>query len=125
MIALRRQIAAEVPGGGSHRVPYRFNDIDFEVHIQAGIDTGTGEAFAYFYSIDPETGLTPPVGIGFLPPEDGSGRGRGHFSYVIRHDPGLLSGTERPRSVSVMGIGSMSLIVRMVLCSQEESKACP
>jgi hypothetical protein len=31
---------------------------------------------------------------GFLPPEDGSGRGQGHFSYVVRPDAGIASGTE-------------------------------
>ncbi|HNQ24642.1 MAG TPA: RHS repeat-associated core domain-containing protein [Phycisphaerae bacterium] len=75
-------------------VPYSFNDVDFEVHIEAGIDAGTGEAFAYLYTIDPETELPPPVDIGFLPPEDGTGRGMGHFSYLVQHESGLPSGTE-------------------------------
>jgi hypothetical protein len=68
--------------------------VDFEVHIEAGIHLGTGEAFANFYAIDPETGLPPPVDSGFLPPEDGTGRGRGHIGYVIRAKSGLPSGTE-------------------------------
>jgi hypothetical protein len=75
-------------------VPYSFNDVDFEVHVEAGIDADTGEAFAYFYTIDPETELPPSVDIGFLPPEDGTGRGMGHFSFLIQHETGLVSGTE-------------------------------
>ncbi|MBU1710825.1 MAG: thrombospondin type 3 repeat-containing protein [Proteobacteria bacterium] len=44
---------------------------------------------AHFYSIDPETGWTPPVDIGFLPPEDGTRRGMGYVSYIIDHKEDL------------------------------------
>lgn len=49
--------------------------------------------FAVFMSIDTDTGLPPDVLTGFLPPEDGTGRGMGHFSYVIRAKTGLSTGT--------------------------------
>jgi RHS repeat-associated protein len=55
----------------------------FEVQIEVGLRLGTGEVYARFQSIDPATSLPPPVEIGFLPPEDGTGRGQGHFSYLI------------------------------------------
>jgi hypothetical protein len=38
---------------------------------------------------------------GFLPPEDGTGRGQGHFSYVIRLKDGVPSGT-RIRNVALI-----------------------
>jgi hypothetical protein len=30
---------------------------------------------------------------GFPPPEDGTGRGQGYFSYLVRPDAGLATGT--------------------------------
>jgi len=42
----------------------------------------------------PDTGLPPVVDIGFLPPEDGTGRGQGHFAYTIRPRTGLATATE-------------------------------
>ena len=48
---------------------------------------------AQFYSIDPATGLPPDGLIGFLPPEDGTGRGEGYLSYTIQPKVGLATGT--------------------------------
>src|SRR5262249_45315308 len=53
----------------------------------------TGQVRARFQSFDPATAMPLDVLTGFLPPEDGSGRGQGHFSYVIRPDAGLPTGT--------------------------------
>ncbi len=75
-------------------LPMSFNGEEFEVWIEAGIDLGTGEVFADFVSIDPFWGLPPSVDVGFLPPEDGTGRGQGHVSYVIRPKPNLPTGTQ-------------------------------
>ena len=86
-----------VPGGTQFFetvVPMTCNGADFEVHIEIDFDPDTGLLEARFVSLDPDTGLPPDVLIGFLPPEDGSGRGQGHVSYVIEHDPGLPTGTE-------------------------------
>ena len=65
------------------------NGYQFVVQIEAGIHLDTGEVYARFQSLNPTNGLPPPVEIGFLPPEDGTGRGQGHISYVIRakHEP--------------------------------------
>jgi len=65
-------------------VPMNFNDVDFEVQIEVGINLDTGVIDANFYSIDPETNLPPSVDVGFLPPEDGTGRGKGFFTYIVR-----------------------------------------
>ena len=86
-----------VPPGTQHfttTVQMTFNGVSFEVHIEAGIRLATGEVYAHFWSLDPLTGLPPTVDVGFLPPEDGTGRGQGHVSYTIRARAGLGTGTE-------------------------------
>jgi len=75
-------------------VPMTYSDVDFEVHIDAGIHLATGEVYAKFYSVDPVSGLPPVVSVGFLPPEDGTGRGQGHISYIVRSKEDLEPGTE-------------------------------
>jgi len=86
-----------IPVGSRHYVTttaMSLDGVDFEVQIEAGIREATGEVYARFRSIDPLTGLPPPVDVGFLPPEDGTGRGQGHVSYLIKAKPGLPTGTE-------------------------------
>ena len=68
--------------------------MNFQVQIEAGINLATGNVFANFFSIDPLTGLPPEAGVGFLPPEDGTGRGMGQVSYTIRPTPDLAEGTQ-------------------------------
>lgn len=82
-------------------VPMAHNGRSFEVQIRAGLDLSTGRITARFMSIDPATSLPPEVMIGFLPPEDGTGRGQGHLSYLVRAKPHLSSGTE-VRNVAVI-----------------------
>ena len=71
-----------------------YNGTTFEVRIEAGIRPAPGQVYANFYSIDPATNLPPPVTVGFLPPENGTGRGQGSISYVIKPKTGLTEGTE-------------------------------
>jgi hypothetical protein len=85
-----------VPFGSRHfrtTVPVRFNDRDFEVDVELDFDSASGKLVARFRSSDPATGMPLDVLNGFLPPEDGTHRGQGYFSYVVRPDAGLLSGT--------------------------------
>jgi len=70
------------------------NGTNFEVKIDIGVNLGTGELYANFYSLDPITGLPPEADVGMLPPEDGTGRGMGWFSYTIETKSGLAAGTE-------------------------------
>ena len=70
------------------------NGRPIQVLIEAGLHSDTGQVYARFQTLDPETSLPPDVLTGFLPPEDGTGRGLGHISYVIKARPGLASGTE-------------------------------
>lgn len=86
-----------VPPGSRYfqaTVSMTYNGQTFDVQIEAGIRSDTGLVFAVFQSIDPATSLPPDVLTGFLPPEDGTGRGQGHFSYTIRPRADLPTGTE-------------------------------
>lgn len=78
-----------------------YNDVEFEVQVEAGIHSTSGQVYATFHSIDSNTGLPPTVDIGFLPPEDGTGRGQGHISYTIRPKPDLPTGTQITNSASI------------------------
>lgn len=85
-----------VPPGSQHfqtSVSMTFNGITFDVQIEAGLRLATGEVFATFESIDPLTSLPPDILTGFLPPEDGTGRGQGHISYVIQTRANLSTGS--------------------------------
>ena len=75
-------------------VPMTYNDATFDVEIELGLNLATGQVYAHFYSIDPNTQLPPDVLTGFLPPEDGTGRGEGYFSYIISPKAGLTTGTQ-------------------------------
>jgi len=75
-------------------LPITFKGLSFNVQIQAGIRPESGQVFATFRSIDPNTDLPPPADIGFLPPDDGMGLGQGHIAFLVRPKAGLPSGTE-------------------------------
>ncbi len=78
-------------------VPMTYNGQTFDVDIELGLIANTGgeEVFARFQSIDPNTNLPPSnVLTGFLPPEDGTGRGMGYFSYTVQPKTGLPTGTQ-------------------------------
>ena len=70
-----------------------YNGRTFQVQIEAGINLLTGKITVTFQSVDPNTELPPDVLTGFLPPEDGTGRGQGHLSYTILPRAGLSTGT--------------------------------
>ena len=77
----------EVPYGSTSletTLSMTYEGVTFDVQISAGITMATGQVYARFYSIDQETELPPAVEIGFLPPEDGNGRGQGHVGYIIK-----------------------------------------
>jgi RHS repeat-associated protein len=74
-------------------LPFSYDGVNFELVIDAGINLSNGQVFASFNSIDPATGLPPAVNIGFLPPEDGTGRGMGQISYFVMPQPNLPTGT--------------------------------
>lgn len=84
-------------GNQSHftaTVPMTYNGETFNVEIEAGINFTTGLVSIVFQSVNPATSLPPDVLSGFLPPEDGTGRGKGHVSYIVRAKASLTTGTE-------------------------------
>ena len=86
-----------IPGNAQHyqaTVPMTYNGKTFDVLVDAGIHSDTGQVYATFQSIDPNTQLPPDVLTGFLPPEDGTGRGMGHISYTVQAKTDVTTGTE-------------------------------
>ncbi len=86
-----------VPHGSQYfetSVDTHFNDEEFQVEINLTVNTQTGLLKAVFQSLDPDTGLPPDVLTGFLPPEDGTGSGIGHFSYTVEPKADLPTGRE-------------------------------
>ena len=86
-----------IPSGSQYfqtTVPMTYNGSTFDVEIEAGIQPDTGLVYADFYSIDPSTDLPPDVLTGFLPPEDGTGRGQGYLSYTVQPKAGLATGAQ-------------------------------
>ena len=85
-----------IPAGSQNfqtTVAMTYNGKTFDVDIELGLDAGTGRVYAHFLSIDPSTQLPPDVLTGFLPPEDGTNRGEGYFSYTILPKAELPTGT--------------------------------
>jgi len=70
------------------------NGYQFQVQIEAGLHLANGQVYATFRSLNPTNGLPPTVDIGFLPPENGTGRGQGHIGYTVRALTNLTMGTE-------------------------------
>lgn len=86
-----------IPSGSQHYERTETLTMDgfrFQVQIEAGLNLATRTVYARFQSLNPTNGLPPPVEIGFLPPENGTGRGQGHLSYVVRPKTNLVTGTE-------------------------------
>jgi RHS repeat-associated protein len=86
-----------IPAGSQHyqtTVDITENSQSIEVDIELGLNPQTGLITATFQTIDPRTQLPPDVLTGFLPPEDGTGRGKGYFTYIITPKAGLATGTQ-------------------------------
>src|SRR5205085_4873155 len=100
-------------------VSMTYNGHTFDVHVEAGIDLNTGTVFAHFLSIDAATDLPPDVLTGFLPPEDGTGRGQGHFSYTVRPRAGLATGT------AIRNIAAVTFDVNPVITTNQVNDEDP
>ncbi len=108
----------KVPANTQHfstTVPMTYNGITFRVVIDLNLDPTTGVIHASFQSlnaanlmggdaecpgtlslgpVNPFADLPPNVLIGFLPPEDGSGRGMGSISFTVQAKSDVPTGTE-------------------------------
>ena len=94
-----------VPAGRQHyqtTLDMTYNGRTFQVQVELGMHTDTGEVFAVFQSVDPATSLPPDILTGFLPPEDGTGRGMGHIGYMVRPKAGLATGTQIRNVASIV-----------------------
>src|SRR6185436_17168143 len=86
-----------LPNGTQHfetNVPMTYNGESFQVQIEAGLRFASGHVYTIFRSVNPAISLPPPVTSGFLPPENGTGRGQGHIGYAIKPKSGLPTGTQ-------------------------------
>ena len=86
-----------IPAGSQYfqaTVPMTYDGETFDVLVETGIHTATGQVYATFQSINPITDLPPDVLIGFLPPENGTGRGMGDIGFTIQPNAGLATGTQ-------------------------------
>jgi RHS repeat-associated protein len=90
-------------------VPMSYNDQEFVVEVELSTDPINGLVTVVFQSIDPNTFLPPDVLTGFLPPEDGTGRGKGHVGFTIYPRADLPSGTEI-RNVALIAFDYQTLI---------------
>ncbi|MCY2990629.1 MAG: Ig-like domain-containing protein [Planctomycetota bacterium] len=94
-------------GFGSHSIPVpdhlshfsttvdlRPEGTNLLVTIDARLDPASGEIRADLIALDPVTGqLVEDPALGFLPPDDSTGRGEGWLSYLVQPKAGLASGT--------------------------------
>jgi RHS repeat-associated protein len=86
-----------IPAGSQHfqtTLSMTYNGHTFDVQIELGFNAATGLVTATFQSIDPGTGLPPDILTGVLPPEDGTGRGKGYISYTAMPKAGLPTGAQ-------------------------------
>ncbi len=90
-------------------VSMTYNNETFDVVVSAGINFSTRQVYAKFYSLDPTSQLPPDVLTGFLPPENGTGRGQGYLSFSVSPSPGLATGTQI-RNVAVISFDNQTTI---------------
>ncbi len=87
-----------------------YNGETFDVDVEAGINFSAGQVYATFQSLDPSTGLPPSNALtGFLPPEDGSGRGMGYLSFSVSPKANLATGTQIPNVADVSFDGAQAV----------------
>ena len=100
-------------------VPMTYNGETFDVLVQIGINLSTGLITAQFFSVDPLTELPPDVLAGFLPPEDGTGRGMGHISYTIQPKANLATGTQ------IRNVADVSFDEQQIIATDQVSETDP
>ncbi|NIR64256.1 MAG: hypothetical protein GWO10_10900 [candidate division Zixibacteria bacterium] len=87
-----------VPPGLNHyetTVDLSLVGIELVCEINASLNIATRELTLEMIGIDPETGWLPEdIMLGILYPNDETGRGDGHISYVVRPKSGLPTGTK-------------------------------
>ncbi len=78
-------------------------DRDWWVEMSSHLDLATGCVEVVFRTLDPDTGELPDDPFaGFLPPEDGTGRGQGHIAVSADSKPDLVDGTVITNRASII-----------------------
>jgi RHS repeat-associated protein len=115
-IAFGDTVLAIPPGRQDYQttVPMTFNGVTFDVVVNASLNYQTRELTVTFQSIDPATQLPPGVLTGFLPPEDGTGRGEGYVSFVISPNAGLATGTQIRNVANIIFDGQPAIATDLV-----------
>ncbi len=85
-----------VPSGLAYyatTVDLRPDGVNVLVEIEAGVNLATGELSVVYTALDADTGLQPndPL-VGLLMPNDDTGRGEGHITYVVDSRESLATG---------------------------------
>ena len=75
-------------------MPLRSGNTDLQADVRAAVDYETRTLTLTLRGLDPQTGWFPedPL-VGLLPPEDGTGRGQGHITYIVKSSAGISTGT--------------------------------
>ncbi|HEY4233761.1 MAG TPA: RHS repeat-associated core domain-containing protein, partial [Lacipirellulaceae bacterium] len=108
----------KVPADTQHyqsTLPMTYNGVTFRVVVTLDLNPATGQVNASFQSLNatnlmaglavcpgtlplgppnPDADLPPDVLSGFLPPEDGTGRGMGYITYAVKPKSGVVTGTQ-------------------------------
>ncbi len=97
------------------------NGESFVVEITISLSLATGLLTAVFQSIDPNRQRPPDILAGFLPPEDGTGRGMGFLSLIIDPRSGLPAG--RPiRNVALITFDAKPAIATDLVNDEDPSQ---
>jgi RHS repeat-associated protein len=96
---------------------YTDDDYDFSIQVRVEIWLQNGTLYANFTSLDPENAaseLPPPVDVGFLMPENETGRGQGYVSFAVAPKPGLPSSTSVRNIATIRFDGQTSIDTNQV-----------
>ena len=96
-----------------------YDGVAFDVQITASLDYATRVFTVEFQSVDPTTQLPPNILAGFLPPENGTGRGQGYVSYLIAPKAGLPSGT------AITNVADITFDVNASIATDQVSETDP
>jgi RHS repeat-associated protein len=92
-----------VPAGLNHYETMIELDNGLVCQIDAHLDFETRELILEIKGLDPETGWLPEdIMLGILYPNNETGRGEGHISYIVYPKAGLPSGTEITNEAAIV-----------------------
>ncbi len=84
---------------GADRITYG----DYSIAIEAAQSAGGGQVSWVLRTLDPDTGELPEDPFaGFLPPEDGTGRGQGHVTFSVQVRANARPATQVTNSAAIV-----------------------